>query len=90
MREYDSPKTLFYLDPPYYVAGPQLYKHCFSHADHLRLADCVRGLSAKFVLSYDDYPVIRDLYRGYCIKAVDHIYSINGTRKNHELIIKNF
>lgn len=59
------PKSLIYLDPPYYVKGQGLYRNFYTHDDHNAIARFL--LSSRFgrpwVVSYDDVPEIRAMYR---------------------------
>jgi DNA adenine methylase len=81
-------EALFYLDPPYYVAGPQLYQFPFTLDDHARLARLLRRESRPWLLSYDDHPAIHDLYGGWSrIDKTSVGYSINGCGKKSELLI---
>ena len=71
--------TLMFLDPPYYEAGNQLYKFKWTDADHIRLHDALAGKS-NWVMSYDDHPFIRDLYKVLAyLMAVK--YSLGKNRK---------
>lgn len=90
IKQTDSPKTLFYLDPPYVIKGAELYKYPFTEADHIRLSELAKAMRGQFVLSYDDTPSVRDLYKDFRIVEVNAMYSITGARKNSELIIRNF
>jgi len=90
ITKHDSRWTFFYCDPPYCDKGGELYKYSFSNEDHARLANKLKTIRGKFVLSYDDAVLVRDYYAGFNIIETDAIYSICGSRKNHELIIKNF
>jgi DNA adenine methylase len=82
-----SAKGMIYLDPPYFEKGSELYKHAFTEQDHIRLAKMLKE-SPHWVLSYDDHPVIRDLYQGWAdIRQIDVKYSINGSFKKPELLI---
>lgn len=87
-----SPRVFVYADPPYYKAGPQLYKHAFGDEDHARLARALRDCRAQWVLSYDDHPVVHDLYQWAEIGHVEMTYttavSHGPRRKNRELVIK--
>lgn len=89
-----APATAFiYCDPPYYKAGPQLYKHSMSDDDHRRLATALRGCAADWLLSYDDCPFIRELYEPWAlIESVGITYTTavasGKRRKNSELIIR--
>jgi DNA adenine methylase len=61
-----STRSLLYLDPPYYVKGQEmLYASYYEHNDHVEIAEIVRGLSQRWVVSYDDAPQIRELYNGF-------------------------
>jgi DNA adenine methylase len=89
-----TPKCFIYADPPYYEKGPDLYKHAMSDADHGRLADLLKATEAPWVLSYDDHPWTRDLYRWAKTEEIRITYtcptSKDGARpKNHEIIITN-
>lgn len=59
-------KSLIYLDPPYYVKGQGLYRNFYDHWDHLAIAKVLRPKSFRrpWVVSYDNAPEIRDMYRG--------------------------
>src|ERR1700682_2627423 len=52
LARYDRPTTVFYLDPPYW--GPKLYKFNFTEADFKALAQLLRNLKGKFILSLND------------------------------------
>ncbi len=59
------PKTLVYLDPPYYEKGSQLYYDYYSDKDHLKVAQTVRSLSkVHWLVSYDDVLPIQEMYGG--------------------------
>lgn len=52
-----------YLDPPYYQKGSCLYMNAFKEADHEALADRVRQLRCKWMVSYDSHDFILNLYK---------------------------
>jgi DNA adenine methylase len=59
-------KTFAYIDPPYYDKGSFLYLNSFAEASHAALADTLRECRAgQWILTYDDVPAIRALYRGF-------------------------
>lgn len=64
IRRYaDAPTVLFYVDPPYYFKGSLLYLNSYNHNDHSRLADLLNSLTeARWILSYDNVPQVRELY----------------------------
>lgn len=54
ISKYDSPTTLFYLDPPYVMKTRNQkhgYKHDFTEADHDRLLHTIQGLKGFTILS---------------------------------------
>lgn len=90
IAEADSPRVMFYLDPPYYAKGAELYVHSFTNDDHVRLRNALNGLKGSFLLSYDDHPWIRELYRGFEVLEINKTNTINTVRKNREILIKNY
>jgi site-specific DNA-adenine methylase len=57
-----QPSSLVYLDPPYFEAGPALYRHSFRREDHVQLATTLEKCSAQWLLSYDDHEEVKELY----------------------------
>jgi DNA adenine methylase len=54
-----------YADPPYYVKGRELYLNHYTEDDHEKLAAVIKSQSeVMWVLTYDDVPTVRKLYRG--------------------------
>jgi DNA adenine methylase len=89
-------RSLLYLDPPYYVKGNELYQYGFSEDDHARLSDVLKKTKHAWLLSYDDCPQIRELYKWATIETLDVTYNITAqkdksgksfSRKKGELII---
>ena len=78
---------LIYCDPPYVVQGNNLYQCGFTEQDHVRLAECLRKTPHPWVLSYDDCPLIRDLYSWAKIEKVVVGYSVSNVRRTSELLI---
>ena len=48
-------------DPPYMAAGQQLYRHPMSEEDHRALARALKDVE-RWVVTYDDHPLVWDLY----------------------------
>jgi len=95
IRTYDSPETVFYLDPPYTTSRSDYYQAVFTADDHERLSTMLARVRGKFVLSYDDSPLIRRLYRGFEIEKVEVLRSadkVTGAerRTQNELLIRNY
>lgn len=95
IEKYDSPDTFFYLDPPYYNYE-QCYKSWFTKDQHLLLRDKLTKVQGKFLLSYNDHPEIRELYKGFNIRDSKEIEytlwkNVHNVRKVvSELYISNY
>lgn len=91
--QYDRDDAFFYCDPPYYDTE-SYYEAAFTETDHIRLRDCLAKIKGKFLLSYNDCPYIRDLYKDYFIEAVERQNNIamryDGDSQFQELLISNY
>ena len=91
VSRYDKPGTVFYMDPPYYKMP--FYKHNFVDADFHKMAELLRGIKGKFIMSINEEPFVRETFKDFKIDVVKVKYSVNfeSLKKNsHELLIKNF
>lgn len=90
LHRYDRAGTLFYCDPSYY--GKKLYRHNFSHTDFEKLAERLGKLRGKFILSLNDVPEVRSLFRRFHIKEVELHYTAQkgAGRRYREVLITNF
>lgn len=80
-------KSLFYLDPPYYVKGQDLYMNAYEPSDHRAVALRVtEELERPWIVSYDDVPEIRQLYRASRRKSYVLRYSASTQRKGLEVV----
>ena len=68
VSEAEGKGSFVYLDPPYYNQGEVLYTA--GSLDHSKLAKSLRGVK-HWVLSYDDTPEIRDLYKWAKVERLD-------------------
>lgn len=93
IKKYDKKSTLFYLDPPYYKAE-RYYTADFKTQDHVNLAQIVKTINAKVIVSYNDDEFIKHLYKDLKIIEVDRNNNLKsrytGNKRYKELIIKNF
>ena len=95
-NRYDSPTTVFYVDPPYPGNGVN-YKHNMkSWEDHERLAKRLAQVQGKWIISSYDRPEIRALYNGSHIIAVQSASGMatakggGGRVTNVEILVCNF
>lgn len=91
IKEYDSPNTLFYLDPPY-ENSKGLYIH-----DELPIEDVyniVKNIKGYFIISYIDSSNAKELFKDYNIIKVKTKYTKAREGGQHhiktELIITNY
>jgi len=52
IEKYDSEKTFFYCDPPYFMTENYYINHDFGIETHERLANTLKSIKGKFGLSY--------------------------------------
>jgi DNA adenine methylase len=90
LKRYDRPATVFYLDPPYW--GKKLYRHNFKPEDFEKLAEHLKDTRGKFVLSLNDVPEVRTLFRRFHIREVELSYTAQKSagRRYREVLITNF
>ena len=98
IEKYDTPNTLFYLDPPY-VQKEHYYRMGFTEKDHRDLAEILKNIKGKFVLSYYPCDLVEELYKGfnwYTKEVSKSSYGVTGYSRMRsrprgtELLIKNF
>ena len=92
IKRYDRPHTFFYIDPPYYDCENDYGKDMFNKDDFVKLADQLATIKGKFLLSLNDRPEIREIFKKFNITSADTSYSVGtgGPKKVSELIIKNY
>jgi DNA adenine methylase len=89
---YDSPDALFYVDPPYFGMENYYGKGIFSREDFIKLRDLLKGIKGQFIMSINDTPEIRALYKMFYIAEVQTVYSVNSAKNKPvgELLITNY
>lgn len=91
IKRYDRVDTLFYLDPPYWGSESFYGKDFFSRADFAELAKLLKVIKGKFIMSINDVPEIRAIFKGFYIKEVNTRYTtgIQPGKQAAELLISN-
>jgi len=89
IARYDRKFTLFYLDAPYMNHEADYGRGLFERQDFAEMADMLRNLKGRFILSLNDTPEVRDLFAWANIEAVETRYSVNAksTRRAAEVLI---
>ena len=85
----DRDNTFFFIDPPYFEKGKTLYLNSLDTEYHTLLAEQLRSMkTASWVVTYDDCPEIRRLYRGWAtIRPFSLRYSAAERRSGKEVLI---
>ena len=89
---------MWYLDPPYIIATERgdYYMADFKEDEHEDLRECVDYIDrhgAKFMVSYDDRDVIREMYSDYNIYEIETQYAgrlAEDVKYFTELVITNY
>lgn len=92
LRRYDRAGTLFYLDPPYYGCERDYGEGMFGRDEFAAMAELLRGLKGRFILSLNDHPDVREIFAGFAMEGAEVRYTLGGMDKSKmasELIISN-
>lgn len=96
VRVYDSPKTLFYVDPPY--IGREKY-YALTEDDrkdpeklHRDLAEIMNGIQGMAIISYYDHPLLRELYPNWRRETFISVRQVVNGHNNiaEELLLMNY
>lgn len=89
IKKQDPKNTFLFIDPPYFVKGNSLYLNALDEEYHSALASQLKTLTdSAWVLTYDDCPEIRALYRGWTtIRPFTLRYVADERRKGKEVLI---
>lgn len=80
-------ESLMFIDPPYFNKGSSLYTSFYLPEDHALVARKVMASSRNWIVTYDDMPEIRALYRSRRQYCFDINYSLQDKRLGTELLI---
>jgi DNA adenine methylase len=101
INKYDSKETLFYLDPPYFSTEFQYYRGAehFGREGHQRLADVLKNIEGKFILSYYDFEGLDVMYPKNKFRWEEKSFTRASTtisnqtleeKQGHEILIMNY
>jgi len=97
IKEFDSPTTYIYLDPPYWKTENYYSNHDFDRDDHERLAKVLNGVKGKFSLSYYDFDLLHKWFPEdqYVWEKKDFVKAAAAKKgktqnKGTELLIMNY
>jgi len=91
ITRYDRSDTLFSLDPPYWNCENDYGRGVFSKNDFDELAKLLKRIKGKFIMSINDVPEIRCIFKAFYIKEVQTTYTtgLQPGKKANELLISN-
>lgn len=94
IKRYDGKDVFFYIDPPYWDCENDYGKGLFDKTDFERLRDVLKACQGKWLVSINNVPQIRELFKDYEFKEVKTSYSINNSKMASkpitELLIANY
>jgi DNA adenine methylase len=93
IKEYDSPTTFFFLDPPYEDTDDTYYRNYI--IDYNVMNNALKNIKGKFLLTINDSKLIRDTFKDFKIKTIVVRNQANTglgeeTRNRKELFISNY
>lgn len=74
VERYDRPHTFFYMDPPYWQT--EGYGVPFPLEQYAAMADVLRGLRGRAIVSINDVPAMREAFAGFRSKRLAITYSV--------------
>lgn len=79
-------ETFWFIDPPYYQKGKDLYVNFFCHNDHQALSETIEIYLERvpFIITYDICESIYEFYNNLNCKVVSLNYSVQDKRKSGE------
>jgi len=89
IKRLDQKATFFFIDPPYFAKGGMVYLNALKHDYHAALASRLKAMVDRtWVLTYDDCPEVRRLYRGWAtIRPFALRYAAAERRSGKEILI---
>lgn len=83
-----QPFDFVYADPPYVKEGKNIYKNfAFDDKSHFNFSVAIKRSNAKWLISYDDHPLVHSLYAKAGINVIEFSYMMNQARLGRELLI---
>jgi DNA adenine methylase len=91
ISRYDTPDTLFFLDPPYFGSEHYYGRELFGREDFERLAGSLKGVRGAFVMTVNDVRETREWFSFAAFESVGLTYSVGSQNGKlaRELVITN-
>ena len=90
LKKFDRSESLFYLDPPYF--DRQLYRFNLERDDFAKMSVILQQIRGKFVLSLNDLPEVRAIFRPFKFRTIDLHYTAQKVagKRFREVFIRNY
>lgn len=86
-KESNQSNTIFYFDPPYYLKASSLYMNHYKEQDHQDVSERIKKIrNIQWIVSYDNVPEIRKLYRGERKKEYSFSHTAFEAREGKEVL----
>lgn len=86
-RETEPQNVIFYFDPPYFLKASSLYMNYYKKNDHERVGQAIRNIEGlNWIVSYDNHPVISQIYEGLPFKEYSFTHSAFESREGKEIL----
>ena len=79
-------KTFIYLDPPYVAKGSDLYRNFYTEEGHREIGTLVSAERRPWIVSYDDTPLVYQIYSGFDFERYLLSYSAQDRRQGGEVM----
>ena len=85
-----------YADPPYCLEVSKLYgdqgstHESFDHERFAKHMNWCSAQGARVVISYNDCPTVRELFKGWNFRDISWKYGMNSSKQSNEVLITNF
>lgn len=81
--------TLYFVDPPYMQAGGRLYLNAMTEKKHRALGAFLKSdILQHWILTYDDHPLVREIYDGRHFSKLAVDYSLSRIRTESEVLVR--
>jgi DNA adenine methylase len=92
IARYDREHTLFFCDPPYY--GTAGYGVEFGLEQYEHMAELLRTMKGKAMVTVNDIPAMRKAFKGLTLKSLSIRYTLGkagaGRQERGELLVMNY
>lgn len=87
----DNSNIILYFDPPYYNKASTLYMNHYDNENHRMVSKKIKSIKhIKWIVSYDNVPEIKKLYKNYESKEYSFKHTAYKIRTGNEILFFNF